>query len=144
MTTLKTPQNQEDWNTYFNLRWKTLRAPWDQPPGSEKDELEAVAFHLMAVNQVGTAVGCGRLHQADSLTGQIRYMGVLETERGSGVGAALVEGLEEEARKQGLKKIVLNAREIAIPFYERAGYSIREKSYLMWGTIQHFLMEREL
>jgi hypothetical protein len=38
----------------------------------------------------------------------------------------------------------LQARENAVGFYKRCGYAVKEKSYLMWEVIQHYLMEKEL
>jgi hypothetical protein len=39
---------------------------------------------------------------------------------------------------------MLQARENAVPFYLSIGYSIVEKSFLMWGLIQHFKMEKAI
>ena len=40
--------------------------------------------------------------------------------------------------------VVLEARENAVPFYESLGYSMIEKSYLLFGEIQHFRMKKAL
>lgn len=40
--------------------------------------------------------------------------------------------------------IVLNARENAIKFYEKNGYHIIEKSYLLFGKIQHYKMIKRI
>ena len=39
--------------------------------------------------------------------------------------------LEEEAKKINLKRIELQARENAVSFYEKNGYQIIEKSFLL-------------
>ena len=49
-------------------------------------------------------------------------MAVTPSCQGQGIGATLVRALEGKARELGLSRIVLNAREVAFPFYERLGY----------------------
>ncbi|MEJ2362384.1 MAG: thioesterase, partial [Gammaproteobacteria bacterium] len=39
--TYKSPQTKQEWQAYFDLRWRILRAPWQQARGSERDDLEA-------------------------------------------------------------------------------------------------------
>ncbi|MBL7922889.1 MAG: GNAT family N-acetyltransferase, partial [Bacteroidia bacterium] len=46
---------------YFMLRWKVLRAPWDQPRGTERDDLEESSLHRMIILNSGEIVACGRL-----------------------------------------------------------------------------------
>ena len=38
---VRPPQNPEEFERYRDLRWRILRAPWNQPRGSELDEIEA-------------------------------------------------------------------------------------------------------
>ena len=55
---------------------------------------------------------------------QLRGMGVLRTERGQGIGAALVQAAEKQVRQQKIGLIWMNARLIAVPFYQKMGYSV--------------------
>jgi predicted GNAT family N-acyltransferase len=52
--------------------------------------------------------------------------------------------LEEKARLKGWTEIVLEARENAVPFYKALGYTIITESYLLFGEIQHFRMQKQL
>ena len=52
--------------------------------------------------------------------------------------------MEKEAIKINASKIILHSRASANNFYEKCGYVVVEKSYLMWGEIQHYLMEKEI
>jgi ribosomal protein S18 acetylase RimI-like enzyme len=50
---------------------------------------------------------------------------VAEGRRGAGLGRAMLAGLAEEAREQGLPRILLDARHDARGFYERLGFVFR-------------------
>jgi predicted acetyltransferase len=54
-----------------------------------------------------------------------------------------MEHMEDNSRNKGYKKTILHAREIALPFYEKLGYRITEKSHLLFGEIQHYLMNKD-
>jgi predicted GNAT family N-acyltransferase len=55
-----------------------------------------------------------------------------------------LEYLEAAARQQGLTEIVLHARELAVPFYQRLGYTVVTPSHTLFGSIPHFLMRKNL
>ena len=54
--TIRPPAGEEEWDEYFRFRWRWLREPWGQPPGSERDEHEKQAHHLLA-EQDGEIIG---------------------------------------------------------------------------------------
>ena len=58
--------------------------------------------------------------------------------------APAVASLLEQAKSLGAQEIILHARENAVNFYKHCGYTVVEKSYLMWGEIQHYLMKKDL
>tara|TARA_Y100000589_G_scaffold306395_1_gene321094 strand:+ start:38572 stop:39006 length:435 start_codon:yes stop_codon:yes gene_type:complete len=139
---VRSPKNNE-WEEYFTVRYKTLREPWGQPKGSEKDSEEDSAVHAAAFYN-NKIIGVARLQKAEGTKGQIRYMGVLSSFEGKGVGSKLLKYLETKAKELGIETIILNARENALPFYRKNGYETFEKSYLLWGEIQHYLMQKSL
>ncbi len=55
----------------------------------------------------------------------------------------MVKYSEDLARKLGLKEMVLHARETAVPFYERLGYT-RVGDVFTEVTIPHRVMVRAL
>jgi len=139
---IKQPQTKEEFAKYYHLRWKLLRKPWNQPEGSEKDELEDSAFHIMVCENDGTVVGVGRLHFNSEDESQIRYMAVEESYRGRGIGKIVLSKLEEAAKRAGAVRIVLNARETAVKFYEKAGYQVIKPAHTLFGSIKHFKMRK--
>src|SRR5262245_59706217 len=73
----------------------------------------------------GHAVGCGALRRLDSETGELKRMYVDPVVRGRGIGRALVEALEREARGLGVRRVVLETGTrlvAAIRLYEGLGY----------------------
>ena len=62
---IKQPVSEEDFARYFHLRWKLLRAPWQQAEGTEKDDMEASCFHVMAVSADDSVVGIAAAEHLD-------------------------------------------------------------------------------
>ncbi len=142
--TLTPPVTDLDWERYYDLRWRVLRKPWNQPRGSERDDLDRQSFHLMLRDQSDAVVAVGRLHLNSSEEGQVRYMAVAESWRGCGLGGRILEGLEHQAKAQSLKSIVLNSREEAINFYLTHGYQVEGPAETLFGQIRHVRMRKSL
>ena len=75
---------------------------------------------------------------------QIRYMAVDLNLHGKGIGKKLMHALEHEAKENGAKYVFLQAREMAVPFYLACGFEIIEKTFLLYDTIQHYSMKKNL
>ena len=140
---ITTPITGADFKKYYIFRWNLLRKPWAQPLGSEKDPLENESVHRMAVinNKV---IAVGRLHYVDKTTAQLRYMAVDKTFEKQGIGKAIYSSLEEEARNNKIKLIILNARESAVGFYKKLGFTVKKKTYVLFNEIQHYEMQKHL
>lgn len=142
--TIKQPQTKIEFKQYYHLRWKLLRAPWHQAEGSELDNIEAQCFHLMAVSHNRETIGIARLQFNSPTEAQIRYMAVVQAVERQGIGRELVSALEEYACINARKTVVLDAREAAVAFYHKLGYTTLKKSYLLFGEIQHYKMTKKL
>ncbi len=138
------PQTTQQFEAYYLLRYQVLRQPWKQPPGSEKDNDEATSDHAMACDETNAVLGVCRLQMNSATEAQLRYMGVKTDTQGLGIGKKLITYMEQKALQKGANKMILQARENAVDFYTKCGYHVVEKSYLMWGQIQHYLMEKTL
>jgi predicted GNAT family N-acyltransferase len=141
---LRPPQSPSDWDAYYDLRWRILRAPWGQPRGSERDSVEESAYHLMISDKSEAAIACGRFHFNSPTEAQVRFMAVREDKRGVGLGSAILRALEAEARRQGARQIVLNARQEAIPFYQGHGYQISGGADTMFEAVHHVRMSKSV
>ncbi|MFM7774820.1 MAG: GNAT family N-acetyltransferase [Candidatus Kapaibacterium sp.] len=135
------PITASDWDAYYDLRYRILREPWGQERGSEQDATDAQSINRMIVRD-GTVIAVCRLHFNTPVEAQIRYMAVETTVQGKGVGLTLMAHMEEIARARGAERIILEARENAVTFYKRQGYVITKESYLLFGVIQHYTMEK--
>jgi predicted GNAT family N-acyltransferase len=74
---------------------------------------------------------------------KMRQVAVAAGLQGKGHGSRLVEFSESWARSQGVKSIVLHARETAVPFYKRLGYEV-VGSMFTEVNIPHFKMRKAL
>jgi ribosomal protein S18 acetylase RimI-like enzyme len=138
------PQTSGEYEKYYDLRWRILRAPWNQPKGSEKDDKEEKAIHVMICENEGIPVGVGRAHFNTDNEAQIRYMAVEENQRGKGIGALVLGELEKRAKEKGARFVMLNARDTAIKFYEKHGYKIIKEAHTLFGSIPHSEMRKVL
>ncbi len=139
------PESEQDFERYFDLRWRLLRKPWKQPRGSERDELDAVSWHRMACldgRPPHIPIGVARLHLIDSQRAQLRYMAVEPDHRHQGIGRALEADLEALARANRVREIILQARADSVPFYQQLGYSVTGPGHLLYGEIRHFAMRK--
>jgi N-acetylglutamate synthase-like GNAT family acetyltransferase len=142
--TFKSPESDQEWQDYYELRWRILREPWQQPRGSERDEHECDAFHVMVLDDMQRTVATGRLHRIDDSRAQIRYMAVTPGKQGSGIGSKVLQILEETAKAMGFQEIILNARETSLGFYRRYGYQILADAPVLFGSIAHKRMRKSL
>ena len=141
---LTEPVSEADWTKYFDLRWRVLRAPWNQPRGSERDDREDTSIHLMVRDASGSPLAIGRAHFNAKTEAQVRYMAVEPALAGRGLGGRVLAGLEKRAQAQGATRIVLNARRPAIPFYLKHGYEVVGLADTLFGAIEHVRMEKAL
>lgn len=134
------PATEQQWQAYYDLRYRVLREPFQRPRGSEKDEYDQVGYHRMVVNDAGSAVAVGRLHFNSPEEGQIRFMASAPEHRGEGHGVAIVFALEQLARQEGAKHIVINSRDNTLGFYQKCGYDLVEEA----DTVSHPGAEHQL
>ncbi len=141
---LRSPSTEAEWLSYYDLRWRVLRAHWGQERGSERDERDAGAFNQMICNPDGNVIAAGRLHLNSPAEAQVRYMAVDPDYQGKDLGSAILTALETEARRLKAANVVLNSRDGAVPFYEKHGYRRVAEAPSLFGTIRHFRMEKQL
>ena len=75
---------------------------------------------------------------------QIRGMAILEEFQGTGLGKLLVKHCEDYLISNKANLIWFNARETAVPFYEKLGYTKNGSPFLITDVGIHFLMFKNL
>lgn len=128
-----------EWEQLRQVREPVFVDEQSVPPDMEWDEDDVTAIHALAVDAAGRPVGTGRLTR----DGRIGRMAVLREWRDRGVGRAILEFLMDQARRAGMREVVLNAQVTAIGFYRRFGY-IEEGEEFMDAGIPHRRMRRSL
>jgi thioesterase domain-containing protein len=144
MNVCRSPKTALEFEQYFQLRWQVLRQPWGQALGSERDSLEQESFHRIIIDENNKVLAVGRLEKSNQFTGQIRFMAVSEAAQGQGFGQQMMKALEFEAQKLGITDLTLNARENAVAFYQRLGYTLHGFSHRLFDEIEHFSMSKKL
>jgi len=140
---IRVPKNEIEWEHYYDLRYRILRQPWNQPRGSERNEGDATGLHFaLYENEILKAIA--RLDINDNKSAQVRFMAVETEIQRKGYGKKVMLAIETYCKEKNISEIVLHARETAIPFYENLGYQLNEKSHLLFNEIQHFLMTKKL
>jgi amino-acid N-acetyltransferase len=81
---------------------------------------EAVQEFYVAVDAGGQRIGCGALHVFWEDLGEVRTLAVADKWLGRGVGRALIDAIEADARELGLSRLFCLTFEVA--FFERNGY----------------------
>jgi ribosomal protein S18 acetylase RimI-like enzyme len=140
---IASPKTEEEFVRYYDLRWRKLRKPWDQPRGSEKDDKENNSIHVMVCDEKNNILGIGRGHLNSSDEGQVRFMAVEDGYQKRGIGSMVLHEIEKHLIQKGVKYIILNSRDTAIPFYKKHGYYEVKKTVSLFGTIPHHIMRKD-
>lgn len=140
---IRSPKTEQEWNEYYDLRYRILRKPLDQPLGSERNEGDETGEHF-ALYEKGITKAIARLDTSGVEISQVRFVAVETDTQGKGFGKKIMEAVEQKAKEAGNKKMILHARDYAVDFYLKLNYKLMEKSYKLFEVLQHYLMEKEL
>jgi predicted GNAT family N-acyltransferase len=132
-----------DWETdeakLKSIRYDVFCVEQSVPESLEWDDIDVQCRHVVAEDEAGRAIGCGRLLP----DGHIGRVAVRAGWRGKGVGAALLERLIALASERGDARVMLNAQTHAMPFYSRYGFAAVGEPFDEAG-IPHQAMEATL
>jgi predicted GNAT family N-acyltransferase len=107
----------------------------------ELDELDATAVHIVGYED-GVPVAAGRLVVEHDYA-KIGRMAVLADHRGRGLGAEVLEALEQAGVERGIRHFKLSAQLHAQGFYQSCGYTPVGDVYDEVG-IPHIAMEKRI
>ena len=104
-----------------DIRHAVFVAEQGIPPELDRDGRDKSAVHVL-VWCGASAVATGRMLRVGPQEGQLARIAVLPAFRGRGLGREVVRALEAEARKQGLRRLRLQAHRHLEDFYRNLGY----------------------
>lgn len=139
MIEVKKPVSEQDWDAYYDLRYRILREPLGKERGSERNEGDETGVHFALVEN-NVLIAVARLDSVGETVCQARFVAVESHLQGKGYGRKIMTALENEALNLGYRKLILHARDYALPFYERLGYTLVGPSYKLFDVLQHFEM----
>jgi predicted GNAT family N-acyltransferase len=125
------------------LRYEVLRRPLGLEFTPEQLAEEFDQIHLAAYNLTGHLLAYLNLTPIDINTVKMRQVAVAPALQGKGIGSALVAWSEYVAQNIPCQKMILHARQEAVPFYERLGYTVVGEPFEE-VSIPHFKMEKTL
>jgi len=133
---------QPEYLDVLALRNEVLRKPLGLNIYHENldHELDAQIFIYQTEGKV---VGCLLLFPEAPQVVRFKQMAVAPAYQGRGIGRALIKAAEDFALSKGFSNVYFHARESAIPFYEKMGYSTFSDSFTEVG-IPHKKMGRNL
>lgn len=124
------------------LRRRVLREPLGLRFSAEELAAEANQEHWVA-EMDAQVVACAVLAKVDASTVKLRQCAVAPEHQGEGIGRKLAAAIERAARARGIGRIVLHARETAVPFYAALGYAAEGEGFIE-ATIPHRRMAKTL
>jgi predicted GNAT family N-acyltransferase len=125
----------------LDLRYRVFCDEQGVTLAADQDGRDGEALHIVAFAD-GRLAGTCRL-VFDAGIARLGRMAVEPDLRGRGIGAAVLEQAEHEARRAGAETIRLHAQSTARTLYERGGFKIRGDEFLDEG-IPHVTMEKPI
>ena len=133
-------QNAQELEDMFYQRWLVLRSPLGMERGSERDNHENSAYHIIAATGDRTIIASGRLRELSPKLGSISYIAVLPEFQNQGIGTKLMEKLIAQANENNFTTLRLMSRINAVNFYKNLGFVEQENPFDRLG-IPHIFME---
>ncbi|MFO0585148.1 MAG: GNAT family N-acetyltransferase [Anaeromyxobacter sp.] len=146
IVTVRTADTRALRDAAMDLRIRVFVVEQKVPEELERDEHDAHAFHVIALDEAGRAVGTGRMYRQENPEGPVARVGRMAVDpaaRRGRIGARLLEALEIEARRQGLPEVELHAQCHVEAFYAQAGYA-RAGDVFEEAGIAHVIMKKRL
>ena len=131
-----------EYRAALELRDAVLRKPLGRRLSAKDTEADEAACNLVGFVDE-RLVACLVLIPLAGGDIRMRQVAVVPDVQRKGIGKALVNYAESLARERGFCRMVLNARETAVPFYEKIGYA-RCGPRVDIMTIPHWEMEKRL
>lgn len=91
---------------------------------SEFDSYDSTSLFALLYDDKNEPVGTARIAKTDAGF-KIGRIAILKEYRGKGFGADIVRAVTEKAFEMGADKVLVDAQNYAVPFYEKLGFKIK-------------------
>ena len=125
------------------LRDEVLRKPLNLKFNSKDLAKEYLDFHFVCYDDCDRLLGCMVLVDLGNKQLKMRQVAVNPKVQNKGIGSYMVEASERFARDNDFTDIVLNARDVAVPFYNKLEYKKTGKPFIE-VSIKHYKMTKKL
>lgn len=130
----------KEYRQMVSLRNKILREPLGLKFSQEELDKEKDDIHIAAFED-DELLGCCILSRVDKQTFRLRQMAVLENNQHKGIGASLLNYVENIARDRGATKIMMHSRATAVGFYSKMGYKLYGEPFMELGIPHRFMQK---
>ncbi len=141
------PTTEQDLQAAYRLRWERLRKPHGQPEGSEREpRIEDLSTQVVAKvgdRVVGAAVWIG-LPGPGGLRVRMRQIAIDPEFEGTGIGRAIIEHIEAEARALGASELHASVREERVSYFLERGWVAVGEDVTRFGNVRHVSMAVQL
>lgn len=135
--------NSPGYQQALQLRQYVLRAPLGLNIQDDDLSQESQYQHFGLFDDDGKLLACAMLLDLGESNFQVRQMAVASDRQRQGLGTALLHGMEKVIGKNGGRRIVIEARDYAMGFYEGLGYTAQGEWFSKVG-IAHKVMVKDL
>ena len=130
-----------DYRRLLAMRHAILRAPLGLDWSADDLVGEDEQLHFGLFDDADALLGCVVVKPLGDQSAKVRQMAVADGLRGR--GRRLIEGMEAALRGRDIRRIEMDARKIAVGFYEKLGYRVEGDEFLQ-VTIPHVKMLKDL
>ena len=132
-----------EYDEMVRLRYDILR----KPLGREFTEEQLAAEYMDALfgiyDMQNHLLGCLIMTPKNADVVKMRQVAVAQNAQGRGIGSEMVRAVEQWSKHKNFKIIELNARDVAVSFYKKLGYSVEGEPFEEVG-IPHSYMRKVL
>lgn len=134
-------QTAEDREAYYSLRYRIFCEEKAVPVELERDADDQIALHVLVRDQ-GEPVAVARMVPRKEFGAKIGRLAVLEEHRRRGIGTILIRKLENQARRQGQRQVVLDAPLDVLEYYHKLGYRAFGEVFRDAGVLHRSMRKR--
>lgn len=125
----------------FALRYRIFVEGLGVPVYLERDTDDQIALHIL-VKDGEEPVAVARMVPRGKRGAQIGRLAVVEHRRGEGIGKLLIRKLENQARRQGHRQLVVDVPMDSIEFYHKLGYRVFGETFDDAGVLHRSMKKR--